>query len=238
MQILEEHLPLYLQMIDPTSAGPADPEALRIFAALNSLNVIAVRPILLAVASVPQPLEGMKFILRLVVRRIVVGNLGTGNVERRFGEAARKITETGRWESVQEDLRDLDPDRDDFVAQLHRRSFNKSVLTFLRRSIVEKKITPENPGTLHFIWSKQLDFGEMSEEDGSYWGGTIGNTYLSTLDRRPREAIDWHSFKDFVVSNPVQGEWISELLKIQSWDVIAVDKIGKLLAEVAGEVWY
>lgn len=76
MELLEAHLPLYLQMIDPTLAGPAEPEALKIFAALNSLGVIAVRPILLAVAGVPNSLEGMKYILQLVVRRIVVGNLG------------------------------------------------------------------------------------------------------------------------------------------------------------------
>jgi hypothetical protein len=31
-------------MIDPSAAGPAEPEALKIFAALNSLAVIAVSP--------------------------------------------------------------------------------------------------------------------------------------------------------------------------------------------------
>jgi hypothetical protein len=35
MQLLEGNLPLYLQMMDPTLAGPAEPEALKIFAALN-----------------------------------------------------------------------------------------------------------------------------------------------------------------------------------------------------------
>src|SRR6202023_2245607 len=39
MKLLDRYLPLYLQMIDPTAAGPADPEALKIFAALNSLAV-------------------------------------------------------------------------------------------------------------------------------------------------------------------------------------------------------
>jgi Protein of unknown function DUF262 len=39
MKFLEEYLPIYLQMINPTLAGPADAEALKIFAALNSLGV-------------------------------------------------------------------------------------------------------------------------------------------------------------------------------------------------------
>ena len=53
MELLEEHLPLYQQMIDPTLPGPANSGALGIFSALNDLGVIAVRPILLAVAKCP-----------------------------------------------------------------------------------------------------------------------------------------------------------------------------------------
>lgn len=41
--LLEKHLPLYAQMMDPSLGGPAEPDALRIFSALNSLGVIAVR---------------------------------------------------------------------------------------------------------------------------------------------------------------------------------------------------
>src|SRR5277367_2360865 len=67
----------------------------------------ALRPILLAIADVPDPMEGMKYVLQLVVRRIVVGNLGTGNVERRFGEAAKKVSEAHEWTLLREDLKDL-----------------------------------------------------------------------------------------------------------------------------------
>ncbi len=105
MTLLKHHLPPYLQMMDPSLAGPANPEALKIFSALNSLSVIAVRPILLAVANVKEPLDGMRYILRLVVRRIVVGNLGTGNVERRLGEAAKRVHDTGDWTALEHDLR-------------------------------------------------------------------------------------------------------------------------------------
>lgn len=239
MELLEMHLPLYMQMVDPTLAGPAEPEALRIFAALNSLGVIAVRPILLAIAGLPDSLEGMKYVLQLVVRRIVVGNLGTGNVERRFGEAARKVHDTGGWKAIAYDLQDLNPTQQEFVDQIHKRSFNKGVLTFLRQSILAKRITPDAQGVLHFIWTRQApQWKGMSEEDGAYWGSTIGNTFLSHLDRRPKSAVDWEGFRQYLLTDAVNGEWVEELRGINEWDASAVEQMGQRLAEVAGAVWY
>lgn len=239
MKLLEKHLPLYLQMIDPTAAGPAESEALKIFAALNSLAVIAVRPILLAVADVSSSLEGMKYVLQLVVRRIIVGNLGTGNVERRFGEAARKVHETGEWTSLRDDLKDLNPTHQEFVDQLRKRSFNKGVLAFLRRSIIAKSITPDAGGILHFIWTRQApQWTGMSEEDGAFWSATIGNTFLSNLDRRPNGATDWQGFKEHMLPSAIPGEWISELSALEEWNEVAVEKMGTKLAEAAGAIWY
>jgi hypothetical protein len=167
--LLERHLPIYRQMMDPTLPGPADPEALGIFAALNSLGVIAVRPILLAAANASDSLNGMKYVLRLVVHRIVVGSLGTGNIERRFGEAAREVSKTRSWRVLRDDLNDLDPGEDDFVDQLRKRPFKKGVLAFLRRSIIERSITPSDEGTLHFIWAPQFsNWREMGQEGGAY----------------------------------------------------------------------
>ena len=120
MNILNEHLPIYLQMIDPSLDGPAEAKALRVFSALNSLGVLAVRPMLLQSPAYRTPWVGWDYILRLVVRRIIVGNLGTGNVERGFGEAARKITETNDWTSIVADLRDLNPPKGGFCATAHR----------------------------------------------------------------------------------------------------------------------
>ena len=88
--LLEENLPAYLQMIDPSLSGPVRREELQFYAAFNSLGVITVRPILLALTGTARPREGLDFLLRLVVRRMVVGNLGTGNVERRLSEAAHR----------------------------------------------------------------------------------------------------------------------------------------------------
>lgn len=239
IELLQHHLPLYLQMIDPSAAGPAEPDALRIFGALNTLGVIAVRPILLAIAGLPDSLSGMKFVLRLVVRRIVVGNLGTGNVERRFGEAAKKVSDSGTWKPLVDDFRDLNPPPADFIEQLRKRSLNKGVLSFLRRSIIEKSTTPEVGGSLHFIWARQAsDWSGMSEEDGAYWGSTIGNTFLAKIDRRPKAASSWMGFKKHLLPQGVEGEWSARLEKFDEWNAKAVEEVGGDLAGAAAKIWY
>ncbi|MDQ2083954.1 DUF262 domain-containing protein [Xanthobacteraceae bacterium Astr-EGSB] len=239
IKLLERHLPLYRQMMDPTLPGPARPEALGIFSALNALGVIAVRPILLATADVPDPINGMRYVLQLVVRRIVVGSLGTGNIERRFGEAAKSVFETGSWEVLRRDLKDLNPGKDDFIIQLSRRSFKKAVLAFLRRSIISDSIIPDEGGTLHFIWTPQfLKWVEMTEEEGAYWGATIGNTFLSTLEKRPSDADTWAGFKRTILPSGINGEWSRKLDKIKEWNAGAVETMGSSLAQKAGDIWY
>ena len=238
LNALQSRLPIYQQMMDPTLPGPADPDALRIFSALNMLGVIAVRPILLACAETEQSIEGMKYVLRLVARRIVVGNLGTGNVERKFGEAAKRIKEDGRWTSMIDVLRDLNPTKEQFVQQLTTRSLNKQILYFMRRSIIEKSITPGLGGTLQFIWTRQAPFEGMGEEEGAYWASTLGNTFLSTVERRPKTVTTWQSFKDEMLSKPVEGEKVAELESIREWSAHEVARVGKDLASAAGEIWF
>ena len=239
MRLLKQDLPLYLQMIDPTLAGPAEPEALKVFAALNALGVIAVRPILLAIGSAKNQLEGMKYILQLVVRRIVVGNLGTGNVERRFGEAAKNVHDAGTWKVLVDDLKDLNPSQDEFVYQLERRSFNKGVLGFLRRSALARSITPDLFGVVHFIWPRaSSEWPGMSEEDGAFWGSTIGNTFIAEVDRRPKGASDWEGFKRHMLPHASSVEWRNRLMRLDEWNAAAIEKMGTELAKVAGKIWF
>lgn len=238
MELMDENLPLYLQMIDPSLSGPADAFSLGVFSALNSLNVMTVRPILLACVDSDDPRAGMEYILKLVVRRIIVGNLGTGNVERKFGEAARAVYQTRTWSAMVDGLEDLNPSRDEFVRQLARRSYNKQVLNFIRRSVVQRSITPNLDGFLHFIGVKQSGFAEIAENEAVFWTSTIGNTFLSTIDRRPREVIDWLSFKDQMFPSAVHGEWTNQLSCRDMWNASSIETIGLEMAQEAGHIWY
>ncbi len=240
LNLLEDNLPTYLQMIDPSLSGPVERDQLQFYAAFNSLGVITVRPILLALQGIPQPHQGLDFLLRLVVRRIVVGNLGTGNVERRLSETARRIKVAGDWGPLQEDLLDLNPNREEYVEQLRKRSFNKGLLTFIRRSIIQSSITPEQDGVLHFVWPKNSPNGwSVEEEAGSYWAATIGNTFLSEFSRRPGEASEsWRMFKESMLESGRPGEVVDRLNAVDEWDVDAIETIGRDLAESAGDIWY
>jgi len=240
LNLLEENMPPYLQMIDPSLPGPAGIEELKYYAAFNSLGLITVRPILLALRGIVRPAEGLDFLLRLVVRRMVVGNLGTGNVERRLSEAAHAIKYNGMWAPLREDLLDLNPTREEFVEQLRKRSFNKGLLTFIRRSVVQGSVTPEQEGILHFVWPKNSPDGwPIEAEAGSYWAATIGNTFLSSLSRRPNEAsANWRMFQKNMFGSACDGEWVERLGGIDEWDIDAIETIGTELAEVAGGIWY
>ncbi|MDR6841028.1 DUF262 domain-containing protein [Pseudoxanthomonas sacheonensis] len=240
MELLRSKLPLYVQMIDPGVPGPADGEALSIFSALNSLSVISVRPILMAlIETQDDPIDAMRDVLRLVVRRIVVGNLGTGNVERRFGEAAKSIRQTRDWVRVKQDLADLVPSREDFVSQLSRRSLNKQTLTFMRRSIIHRTMSPEREGHFHLIRPKQAyEWLGLDPEEITFWTNTIGNSFLATTERRSRLANTWEGFKQEMLDEAADGELKERLREIDDWDAEAIESMGSFLAEAAANVWY
>lgn len=239
LDLLSKRLPLYLQMDDPTISGPADGKALEIFAALNSLNVLTVRPILLALFDLADAQQGMDYLHRLVVRRIVVGNLGTGNIERRFSEAAKKIWETKDWTVLSQDLADLNPPREEFVNQLRKRSFNKATLTFVRRSVLQQTTTPKPQGVLHWIWPKNVgDWPNLTDEN-SFWAATLGNSVIADITARPPQAAEsWEGFKSSLLDHAADSELSDDLKGYLKWDVKSIEEMGRKISERAGDLWY
>lgn len=239
LDLLEFRFPLYSQMMDPTLPGPADDFSLRVFLALNQLNVITVRPLMMAISDLEEPRAGLEYILKLVVRRMVVGTLGTGNIERRFSDAAKRVSDEKSWAFLEAEFSDLNPSREEFVAQLKKRSFNKGTLTFLRSSIVENNIAPSHYETLHFIVPRnRSDWPGFNDEERSIWVSRIGNTLLSRESRRPEGALSWGGVKEILLPTAVPGEQIDTLLEFEVWDVASVRTVTNNLAETAGEIWY
>lgn len=240
MELLRDKLDLYVQMVDPRVPGPVDGELLGVFSALNSLSVISVRPMLMSIIEkFDDPVGPSRDILRLVVRRIIVGNLGTGNVERRFGEAARDIRESGDWGQVMDELADLLPSREDFVRQLATRSLNKQTLAFVRRSIIQRCMYPEKDGHFHLIRPKQAsDWPGFDPEQVTFWTNTIGNTFLANTERRSRNANNWEGFKEEMLPEAAENELVEELEHVDAWNANAVEEMGGELAERAADVWY
>lgn len=238
LNLLQRSLPVYLQAMDPTSDGPATDEQLAVFSVLNSLGVLSVRPILLAMMETRNATAGMQALLRLVVRRIVVGNLGTGNVERRFGQAALRIAEDKAWESALEAISDLNPNREEFQSQVHRRSLNKNLLAVIRRSVIQETITPEPTGYLFLIKPRNSDWPTGDEDRAAYWASTIGNSFLASEERRPSGSASWDGFVSEVIPLAVEGEWVKEIENHPNWGISAIGELGEKLATRAAAIWY
>lgn len=239
LDLLSKRLPLYLQIDDPSVSGPAEGKALETFSALNYLNVLTVRPIVLALFDLDDSSPGLDYLLRLVVRRIVVGNLGTGNIERRFSEVAKKIWENKDWTVLSQDLADLNPPKDEFIAQLKKRSFNKGTLSFIRRSVVQQTTTPKTEGALHWVWPKSLGEWSNLAEENSFWAATLGNSLIADISTRPpRASENWEGFKAELLPHAVEGEMKSEIEAYPTWSVETIEEIGAKAAAKAGDLWY
>lgn len=239
LDLLEARFPLYSQFVDPTLSGPADDFALRVFLALNRLNVITVRPLMMAISDLSDPHDGLEYVLKLVVRRMVVGTLGTGNIERRFSDAAKKVADLKEWTFLETEFSDLNPTKEDFTNQLKKRSLNKGTLSFLRSSIIGKTIVPSEYETLHFILPRATtDWPGFTDDERSIWVPRIGNTFLSTETRRPEGALSWVGFKEVMLPTAAVGEWRDILDGFDAWDVEAVKTVGDDLSEAAGKIWY
>lgn len=238
LALLEEQLPLYLQMMDPSLPGPASDIALGVFTAFNKLNVITIRPLMMAMFACSDVDQGLDQLLRLVSRRIIVGNLGTGNIERRFAEAARRVSQTKNWQTPLDELSDLSPEKSSFIEVLQKRTLNKGVLSYVRNAICAGTIIPQTYFPIHFIVPKNTkDPLHFREGELSYWGSTIGNTFLSFMDKRLGN-VDWSDFKHVMLPTAAPGEFNEMLTDFPEWNVQSIKAAAQFLAQSAGNIWY
>lgn len=238
MQLLEKNLEPYLQMVDPSLSGLASDRQLRIFSALNQLNVIALRPVLLSGLDSDDPDSVAEFVLRLAVRRMVVGNLGTGNVERRFGDAARQLRETRSSAKLLKQLGDLNPKQDEFIERVKVRVLNKGLLSFLRRSAFQRETVPVQEHVLQWIWQPSDGrWTEISNDVDTSWAFSVGNSVLVDLNKRPI-VEEWQDWKDEVLTHVVSDKERDFLARRPRWNAESAAKLGDLVANHLANVWY
>jgi hypothetical protein len=234
LESLVAYLPTYIDMDSPPPAMEQEDPAIAVYRALSDLNVIAVRPILLALKEVEDGSTGMEQILRLVFKRMVAGNLGTGNVERRFGETAYRIHNTGEWELALADLRDLEPRRDDFIRQASTRSFSNRMTEFLLSSCEQRTTTPVSLGYRHVI---SRAFGTtLSDADAKVWSKTIGNSMLLPIP----ESKSGFSFEQ-LISTKLEQEFergVIESVAADEWNAVDIERRGVRCAEILAGIWY
>lgn len=238
ISLLKTKLPLYKQMIDPNPNGDVEDRRLEIFSAFKSLNVSSVRPILLALSELDDGIKGMEYLLRIVVRLMVVESIGTGRIESKFGEAAEILAESGDWNKLPQCLSEIDPNRDRFVDRLKERSITKRTLTFIRRSVLQGTRTPEEEGHLHWIMPRDRSWGGVKSGEANLVT-SLGNSFLSKAPTLPKDASkSWDDFKDNLSDFALDDEITNPLKHCVTWDTKAIEMMGEMMAEKAAEVWY
>ena len=236
--MLSSRLDLYRQIMDPSLSGPAEGRELEIFTAFKSLGVVQVRPILLALSDLDDDGGGIEFLLRLIVRVMVVESIGTGKVEAALGDAARRLSEDRDPKKLPSYLASLNPTREQFVSQLVDRSVPKRTLTFVRQSMLQQKTTPDKSGTLHWIMPEYPGWGGLSESEAEL-ATAFGNSILATASSRPkRSSENWDAFKDSLLNLALEGEITDPLKQCPSWDAAAIKRMGQIAAERAADIWY
>lgn len=238
---LEMQLATYEQIMDPTASGDQSPRAVQVFAAMEMLGLRNVRPMLLAISKSDDSATGMVELLKLAVRRIVVGNFGTGNVERQFSDAAKTVFDDPNrsWRAGLAQLHALNPSSQDFEKRLAERSFNKEVLKFLRSSILQRTTTPDLSSALHFVRPRVVaDWPGFSDEDFRLVGSTLGNTVLSTAERRPSGSNSIAGVNSQLLPTAIAGEVLSDAQTLSIWTSETVREVGARLAAMGARVWY
>lgn len=238
ISLLKSKLPLYKQMINSDPHGDTKERQLEIFSAFNSLNVSSVRPILLALSDLEGGVNGMEYLLRIVVRLMVVESIGTGRIENKFGEAAEVLAKSGDWNRLPQCLSEIDPSQDRFVDRLKERSITKRTLTFIRRSALQGTRTPKETGYLHWIMPRHRSWGGVKSRDANLVT-SLGNSFLANTPSLPRDASkSWDDFKDNFSDFALDDEITNSLKHCVTWDAKAIELMGQMVAEKAADVWY
>ncbi|WP_158253286.1 DUF262 domain-containing protein [Cryobacterium sp. N19] len=233
---LEEQIGVYLQMVDP--ALDREDTTLKTFLILDTLGLRTIRPVFLATAHARNPEAGFKELLRVIVPRIVTGTFGTGSIERRFSEAAKTIFTTQDWSIGVEGLRDLAPTRQEFQERVQSRPLNKGVQLVVRASALQRSSVPAISGYVHQVRQKNIeDWPAFNDDDFKVLGSTIGNCFISTIDRRPRGSNSLQGVIDKLLPTAVEFE--DELVRTaSSWSAEDVRNMNEHLSTLAAEVWY
>jgi hypothetical protein len=240
VELLERWLPHYLSLADPVDEGGLGTSAFRpIYSALNDLGVNSVRPLAMAIAGAENSEEGLRELLKIVVRRLVQGYFGTNAMERRIGDAARDVYRTQTWESALEGFKELVPDEEEFKVSVSRRNYSPNMLAFLHRSIAQKSITPvgaDNPYLVRV--SNTRAWKDFDSDDFSTWGKTLGNSVIADIERRPPNTNTWDGFQRQILPSVVPGIAKSFIESQSSWTVNQVIELGKMLGDEAAKIWY
>ncbi|MES2171168.1 MAG: DUF262 domain-containing protein [Actinomycetota bacterium] len=233
---LEESLGLYIRLIDPSVDSDLADDIGTSFVILQSLGLSTVRPAFLAIATLDEHQEALRRLVQIVVTRIVAESFGTGSVERRFADAARDIFLEQDWRGPLENLLDLMPRQRDFEEGLAE-SQSKGVLLVIRSSVLQTSALPQIHGYLHQVRPKNSErWMDFSDKEFTAIGNTIGNFFISEIERRPRGTNNPQAVQERLLTTRVREEIVSE--SDFPWTPQTVEAFNSHIASTASQIWY
>lgn len=186
LTLLEKHISVYLQMIDPAADVESSDVRTRSYAILGALSASRFRPILLAAAASDDPDEVSAELVRILFPGLITGRFGSGSFEAQFARIARNVYATADWTAALSAMRALMPTGDELRLRFTR-GVNKSQALVVRSMYLQGTPLPELVGYPHQIRPRNgEDWPDFGNDDYKDVGGLIANWVLATTERRPQ----------------------------------------------------
>ncbi|WP_161988692.1 DUF262 domain-containing protein [Pedococcus bigeumensis] len=234
---LEQHLPVYIQLIDPTADVESTELRTRVFRLLSWLSAARFRPLFMAAAATGDD-ELLERSLAVVTPGVLSGNFGSGGIEAQFARAARRVHqgESG-WDETLSDLGNLRPSREEFEIRLTR-NLNKLHAQVLRAALVQQSPTPDIVGYAHQVRPRNGEgWPDFDDADYKEFGGNLANWLLVTTERRPPGARTPDAVKEKLLPHVINNELV-EPADLPVWTSTFVAARTREYAQTCGDIWY
>lgn len=234
---LEAHLPVYVQMIDPSADIDSSDVTTKTFAVLQALSAGRFRPIFMEAVRHPDSDSLLQQLLAIVAPGVLAGRFGTGSIEAQFARAARRIHRDQDWKTELAKLAELRPERQDFAGRISRR-LSRDHGHVVRAAILQGTILPSLDGYLHQVRpGEATDWPAFDDEDYKELGASIGNSVLLKISRRPQGSRSPQTVRIRMIPEKLEIESV-EPESINDWSANYVRSENERLATQATELWY
>jgi hypothetical protein len=234
---LEQRLPIYMQMIDPSSDVETSETRTRVFALADALSMSRFRPIMLAASLLPDSDDLLSDILRVAVPGVLTGDFGTGSIEAQFARAARRLHNGADWQTELAKLGELRPSREVFTLRLAR-NVNKSIAQVVRSAYLQKNEIPSLQGFPHQVRPRNGEnWLEFDSDQYREFGGFLGNWVLTGAARRPQNSRTPSGVVERILPYLVDDEDLRDTDLIHWTSEVVLDKTRRAIDHVS-ELWY